>query len=400
MKDLFFNPESLPYTSENYEIQNFPNEAKAKEECRSQREERINKTSIPVLKKEFVEKARGSVKIVWVEKSKIPPSGDEAKKTEEGLKSVYFTAIDSFLGRHIRELKSEFKKMQAISRKLELKAGSTSHLAVDGKELLPEEQVKGKYTIEVEEAADDFEKKIRDSKTSLEERIQYGSHFLNGLENLHFADYAHGDIKPENCLIFNKKNKDIFCNLKLSDFGKTKEIKEGKATSYTGNLRYAPPEFQQSKEGDVYGAALVLIRNFEEEYLKEPSSDTLVLIEGKDRDVTASRGLRGIEKYIVEHKAFPACNPGFSLKSLMRRLIMRWQSQKAKPNQVNAIHHYIDALQAKLQNNAQGLMPKQIRDFCDLLKQMTAADPHVRITARDAATQYRQIFKIFKDKTL
>lgn len=373
---------------EAYELQNIFN----REELFTEIPEKTNEKGVQTLLGKFIEIARGSIKIVWVKRSKIVPSGKDGLSQEVQSKSVYYTAINSFFGGALRELRSEFEKMKAIVSKLGGLSNCT-HLAVEAKEVDSEEQIKGEYTIEVEEASTNFEKKMRDPRTPWVERVQFGSNFLKGLSNLHLADYAHGDMKPENCLIYEKERGNL---LKLSDFGKTKELKDGETAIYSGNMRYAPPEGVQSKKGDVYSAALILIRNFEEEFLKynlNPSS-SLVKIEDKDIDIVASPDLRGVEKYVVENKNFLACNEGFDFDTFKRRIIMGIPSATDMENQTTAIHHYIDALQEKLKDDQDKRLPMdKIEALCDLLKNMTIADPLKRISAAKAAEHYEQIFR-------
>lgn len=348
--------------------------------------DRAHEKGVEVILNKYIEVNRGAVKIVWVKRSKIGSSVGEGS-TRSKKESAFYTAIDSFLGRKSRELKSEFEKMQMVAKKLELKSGSTENLAVHGKERKGKKKIGGSYTIKVERASTDFENKLLDPDTSLKERIHFGSHLLNGLANLHLLDLSHGDMKPENCLIFENDGEYI---LKISDFGKTEWVGEG-SKSYRGNLRYAPPEGVQSKKGDVYGAALMLIRNFEEEYLQANSMSSLIQVAEKECDMAALPTKRGIEKYVIESKDFLAFNEGFSLSILKRRITVGMRSQTEGENQTKAIHNYIDALHERLSKDDR-LSHEQVEAFCYLLKDMTDADPKQRISAKVAAERYDQIF--------
>lgn len=346
--------------------------------------EKTNDKGLKTLLDSYAEMARGAVKIVWVKRSQIPPSNLEVTSKEK----VYYTAISSFLGRKEKELKSEFAKMKLIESRLLSQFASSTHLAVDGKEVKASKQIQGNYTIKTEKAKADFEKKMRNPDTSLQERIQLGHHFLKGLTNLHLVDFTHGDMKPENCLIYEKEGTQF---LKISDFGKASEVKDHEAVSYSGNTRFAPPEGKQSKQGDVYSAALILIRNFEEEYLKNSQNLSLVNIDKEHFDIPAAPEFRGIEKYVVEHKAFQACNEGLNLDILKRRLLMSNLSSQEKTMQSQAIHHYIDALHTQLKEDER-LSSHQVDTLCHLLKHMTEADPKNRISAAEATEIYQNIF--------
>ena len=358
--------------------------------------------------------ARGAVKIVWIKEGDIKPNAD-GKATQNSNNRVCYTAISSFLGRKIEELKEEFRKMKAILEKLGSKKQSSDYLFLEGKELNGENRINGEYTLEVDKASCNFKEKLCSPETKLQDRVILGNHLLKGLASLDNADFAHGDLKPENYLIFQKDGKNI---LKLSDFGKAKELPGNKTAAYTGNTRFAPPEGVLSKKGDVYGAALILIRNFEEEYLKptettqtssiyENESDSgslmgvnendvdqqetsLMDVHEDDFDMAASPELRGIEKYVVEHKAFLASNEGISLSKIIRRIRMSWRSESEKEGQTKALHSYIDALRQKLQNDSR--FNNKAEELCNLLKKMTKANPDERISAVEAAELYEAIF--------
>jgi hypothetical protein len=238
---------------------------------------KANEVGLKEIWKNFKEIARGAIKIVWVDRSKISASGENLSKT------VFYTPVDSFFGGNERELKEEVKKMQAIQAKLD--ETSIEHLAVNVREVDKAERIKGKYTLEVDIASTDFEKKMRTSDISMDERIKLGGHLLQGLQALHKADYVHGDMKPENCLIYKNETGEV---LKMSDFGKAKELGNNHAP-YSGNTRFAPPEGQVSKKSDVYGAAMVLIRNLEEPLLGKEK--TLISIKPEDMDMPASEAV-------------------------------------------------------------------------------------------------------------
>ncbi len=337
---------------------------------------------------QFVEIGRGAIKIVWVKRSKIKPSEEAGKKPSIHSQSVYYTAMSSLFKGATRELQSEFEKMSTIAHKLkEVEEGSTAHLAVEGKEMKDTKRINADYTLKVERASTDFEKKLL-KEMSFRERIRFGSHFLNGLSNLHRVNYTHGDLKPENLLIYEKEQQS---SLKLADFGKAKELNGDDTTIYSGNLRYAPPEGMQSKKGDVFGAALILIRDFEEGFLTT-DNPSLIDIKSEDMDMQASPNLRGVEKFVVENKAFLACNEGFNFNVISRRLRMPLLSQSNQKKQVDEIHQYIDTLQGHLvqQNH---LQPSQIEAFCNLLKNMTDVDPNTRLSTEEAEKQYNEIFQ-------
>jgi serine/threonine protein kinase len=78
---------------------------------------------------------------------------------------------------------------------------------------------------------------------------------------LHVEEIAHGDIKLENFLVFSDGKRGY--TVKLSDWGKTKMLVEGKSTLMSGNASHSPPEQLTSCQGDVYGLGLVGIELLE-----------------------------------------------------------------------------------------------------------------------------------------
>jgi hypothetical protein len=338
----------------------------------------MNNIGLKSLCRKFNELARGAVKIVWV-KQKDSLKASETRSKPDG---VYYTAISSFFGRKERELKDEFKKMKKIESDIKSQSGSSEHLAVKGQELARKKWIGGKYTIKVEKAVTDFEKKLRNRETSIKERIILGSHLLDGLSNLHLAGYAHGDMKPENCLIYTGEDQSSI--LKISDFGKTEKVLN-ESKFYSGNPRFVSPEGKLSTKGDVYSAALILIRNFEEKYPLP-----LITVDPKDFDMPIEDKYQGIERYVVEHKAFLACNEEINPKNLKRRITLGALSESKKLKQRNLIHEYID----KLHEHLKGDLPERAHQLCDLLKQMTEADPNKRCSSAEASKAYQDIFEI------
>lgn len=341
-------------------------------------------TGTSTISPEFIEINRGAAKIVWVKRSSIPST----MGTREEDNKVYYTAVDSVTRAKEQELKQEFGKMQSIKQRLSSQPKSLMHLFVEAEEQPETNRIHQNFTLKVDRASCNFEKKLCHSQTSLAERIILGSHLLNGLANLHTADFVHGDIKPENCLIFEQEGQNI---LKLSDFGKAEEMPDKKTGLYSGNTRFAPLEGKLSKKGDVYGAALILIRNFEEACLINEKKTSLLEVNKNDFDIAASDELRGIEKYVVEHKAFLACNEKWNLDEFRRRIQMNIRSEDDKQEQTTALYNYIDVLQEKLEGYHY-LSSTQAQALCSLLKQMTHPDSNQRLSAAEAEKLYQTIF--------
>lgn len=381
---------------------------------------------------EFDKLDEGAVKVVWILKN-LPSSHQDSLSTNV-KENVYYTPLYFFKE---SELRAEFQKVQKIALVILSKNLSGEHLVLDIEEVPADERIEGKYTLKVERASKNFEKKIQDPSTTLPDRVKFAEHFLDGMTNLHLAGYIYGDVKPENCLIFNGV-------LRISDFGKTEEVpKDGKAATYKGNKRFAPPEGVLSQKGDVYSAGMVLIRTFEEAFLsnvnstsetpikkeapteekktketpteeKKTESKSLVPIGEKDVafDMTADKKLRGVERYVVEHKAFLASNPGISPKGAGRRLYSIGKNLLKEMNIINknnesnknpeenpeyAMYRYIAALSAKLMESG-FLTFKQADDFSTLLQDMTRVNPEERIGMEEALERYQNIFHSKQDK--
>lgn len=319
----------------------------------------------------YKEIARGAEKVVYVPKNPLNREGvkEQAK--------VYYAPVKTMLGSREKALRKEKAKMDKI---LENLGGSSQNLALVATEVEKEQRVEGRYTLEVEKATNDFEKELR-KDISLDQRVKYAEGYLKGMDELHKAHYAYGDAKPENCLVYGEDK------LKVSDFGKATEVGDGEA-NYMGNTRFAPPEGKLSQKGDVYGAALILIRNFEEPFLSE-NTTSLLQPESSDQDVPPSNDVRGVERYVVAHKAFPGSeSKGFKgkVRSIHRRVKMMGRlSSQQKIAHEKAIHNYID----KLQENMQG---DQAKPLGDLLRNMTRSDPAQRPSISEALARYQEIF--------
>lgn len=344
------------------------------------------KTRISSLKKlGFKKIGKGKQKIV-IKKEALRHATSEAKK-------VYYVPVANFFSQTEKALKKEAQKMAEIGKNLP----SDSRLAL-ARESTEEEKIEGYYTLVTEEAKGDFKKAIQDKNVNIDARIEYGRDLLQGFKELHETGYAYGDIKPENCLIFED-------GLKIADFGKAQKIQEGKVLPHRGNLRFCPPEGTMSKKGDVYGAALTLIRNFEELLLDDKKTSLIeVAPENIDKKATtkdqegkrqAPKKMRGIEKFVIEHRDFL----GIKTKSFRAALYIRLPRQakvdrlspERKKSQEIWIELYINELSHQLveQNH---LSANQANKLSNLLKEMTQADPTHRPSMEEALSFYKSLF--------
>jgi serine/threonine protein kinase len=131
----------------------------------------------------------------------------------------------------------------------------------------------------------------------------------NGISALHACDVVHGDVKPENVLIFPKTGFDGEFVAKLTDFGHSVFKFEGRDDLPAFTLQYSAPEatrrhlsFEDMAQTDVYSYGLVALSlflgrnacsNFGNQLAAHKSNDTLYaeavkLIEREDREQSDS----------------------------------------------------------------------------------------------------------------
>jgi len=155
---------------------------------------------------------------------------------------------------------------------------------------------------------------------------------------------------------------------------KQKKIKSGEEKIYSGNLRFAPPEGTLSQAGDVFGAALVLIRTLEDPLLENGAS--LVSVKSEDLDTkTAIDKRRGVEQLIVNHKAFSGIDePSLSdkiFRRLPRQALLNKQPQQVQNTQIEVLSNYVDVLTETLA--LKGMDKNKAADLNALLKEMLSS---------------------------
>ena len=351
--------------------------------------------------------AKGADKKVWRPDNQLGAADPNADK-------AFYTPNKAFGFSRLKNLKAEFKKVQNIKVALN---GNIRCLAVDGKRLKGANKIKGQFTLIVKAAVRDLEKQINsitgrgvnDTPVTMSERITLMRDMLTGLKDLHEAGYIHGDLKPENCLIVEEKvpkgkkneagvqNEVIENHLQIADFGRAAAVKDGESVEYKGNSRFAPPEGRASKEGEGYSSGLMMIRAFEEGLDGDYAIDEHPIIEvaDKDKDCKAHECRRGVDKLILEHKAFPTCENKDTfigrIKNARRRNNLDKTSTKDKKAQNDVLNDYIDKLCDRLVTNGK-IAPNQKDDLKQLLKQMVSTNPNERPTTEEALNRYNAIF--------
>ena len=295
-----------------------------------------------------------------------------------GERMVAYAPVVRLGGIYSKEstLKKEYQKILAIKSRVP----DFSHLALDITKLTDHDRIDNKFSLVTEEARCSLEEGLRDLSSSFAKRLNYCVQYLDGLQNLHSANVAHGDIKPENCLLFDDGV------LKIADFGKAQMLCADGHKTYKGNLRFCPPEGVLSTKGDVYASALLMVRVLEETAGILDEQGVLVPVPAKERGSDNGRG-RGIEKYVVEHGRFLAIDSqslrGNITRRLPRQVKLTHQSRAKKARQRALIVQYIEALSGKLVQK-KSLSQSSAEQLVTLLKDMTQVNPNDRITSAQA----------------
>lgn len=313
--------------------------------------------------------------------------------------------IFSFIFSKEKEMREELRQVQTIKANLRNALGEPKdgeeemtigpHLAIDMEELEGENKVQGKFTLRTERAAENrnLEREVSKNPPSLDTALDIAEQILDGLRDLHLAGYVHGDLKLENVLIFlDEKGRLV---VKIADFGKSQVIGADEDLLYTGNDRYAPFEGRLSKRGEVFSAAVMLIRILEADLLRGKPSGMLIRPENEDA-VQPRRQRKGIEKYLVLNKNTPQTE----LSKLRGRCRILFRSAKlwhkrAEPPDLTAasreMNLYIGALVTNLQEKHPDKDPKAIDELGELLKEMTDPVFSPEFSMNDALIQFKEI---------
>lgn len=149
----------------------------------------------------------------------------------------------------------------------------------------------------------------------------------DGLSALHSCGIVHGDVKPDNILVFRRSEFQGAYMAKLTDFGHSVLAYEGLTALPAFTLQYSAPEanedrkltFQDMKQTDVYSYGLVVLsvvigRSYSdgfgdtlESFKKDDSmlNRAMALVETEDRDNTDSdfdlTTLRSIFTYTMQY---------------------------------------------------------------------------------------------------
>lgn len=311
-----------------------------------------------------------------------------AKKADS--ENVYFTPIkglkEKIIGSKRKEIQEELQTAATIKSRLE-EAGirGESNLALDMEVVQNQDRIGGRFTVKTQKAEGDLAKFILLKKIPFPQSAKVGLQIANGMSNLHRAGFCHGDSKPENILVYKSGRKDAAGNeeydVRISDFGKTKEVLPNQRLVNEGNPRIAAPEGGLSQKGDVYNSAIMIIQTLEGELL---SADHPMVMNPSERDTGVnSKGRYGIEKFLVENKNCPQTEVrtiGGKVRVYGREgamaLGMRESPEKLQKAETE-VHLYIDKVVAGLSEKYPG-KTDEINRLGILLKAMTRANPEER----------------------
>ena len=181
------------------------------------------------------------------------------------------------------EIESEFQVAKIIKEKL-----SGAGIEEESNILLDMERVEGtnKYALRMEQAVGDLDSMIKILTPA--QRLTVVRDVMNGINNLHKAGYIHGDLKPDNILLF--KNKDESITARIADLGKTEECDKDQTIRQKGNPRWADPSGRISLKSEEWSAAALCTHILEMQHIKgnqkvllEPKSEKPSFLQPKEK---------------------------------------------------------------------------------------------------------------------
>lgn len=236
----------------------------------------------------------------------------KAKSVLKAMGREGFVFIQPLEERKMAELLEEIQTANIIKHNLSSEGVNLNdtNLAIEFEVLPQEDWVSGVYTVGMPEAKMDLEGMIKKKKCSFSENLEIISQVANGMKNLHQAGFVHGDLKPENVLIYKHNGK---YSARIADFGKSQAITVNQSVRYSGNPRFCAPEGGLSFQSEVFGTALIMIRTLESEFLDE---SRMMLAESGNRVGRVSDQRRGVERFLVLSPNSPQEEVGTLLQKL------------------------------------------------------------------------------------
>lgn len=350
----------------------------------------FSKNSVAVDSPCYNQIAKGSDKKVYV-----------CANSEQNYSHAFYTPNRAFLFSRKKALLSEKNKIDAISVICENKNIDKRHLAINWKQRRKEKEINKQITMKVDFSKSNLERKMNDRTVLLPQRISFMRDAIKGLYSLHQTGHVHKDLKLENLLVFDDAENEGNELVKLSDFGRSLAVAAKENIVYDGNTRFVAPDGGLTQKSEVFSLALILIRGFEG-VLKDPVME----VPKGERDCKAHDSRVGLDKFVLEHKAFICCeNKGTSfgrIKNCFRRNRMNKDSPEKKAercrNQEKILAEYIDKMVENLRDpskiiEGQTLMDSSQADsLSSLLKSMIQEKPDERPSMEDVLNKYNEIF--------
>lgn len=319
------------------------------------------------------------IKIVGIGKDKIVATAQKAQNQSQ----VFVVAVASQKNKREENIRNE----ATLCEELRQHSGEEIRLATS----LKETNVPGLFTMD--KASGDLEKFLGKTKMSPNLALSICQDMATGLSQLHSTDRVHDDMKLDNFLVSND-GKHVY----LSDFGKSTKVDPdtGKAKGpHGGNTRNADSTGSRSKANDVYGLGLSLMQVLEAT-VREEGKKSIVEVPETDRrkdQVFADDSRRGVERFILNHKAFShrLCetkNVGWMGKvtnilcrgrTAIQPAAIRQQKDKAEHD---ALSSYVDTLIKELEK-AKKFDNHEIQTIRTILSGTVLAPANTRISAAD-----------------
>lgn len=331
--------------------------------------------------------AKGKDKQVWKVSKEALAKSESHKEFEN---KVFIAALKASGQKMVSE---EFGLMKSIREQLGATENTETNLALDFEVVRTAD---GKTFYTTEKALGNAETLIRDRSLSPSTRISFCRQAINGMASLHSTNRVHGDVKPDNLLVYDQEV------LRVADFGKSATVEDDKpsSTKYAGNTRFGPPEGQLSKAGDVYGTGLMLMRILEEGCLE---SRATLLQPSELKNPPSHESRRGVEKFILDAPAFERSfetkeqgllfGGGGKGKDFAARVktVGGLIPSEALQNESIVLRQYIRVMCDELVKYK--VIPDYSRDLLELLLiEMTDIDPKKRPTMDQVAVRFDEIF--------
>ena len=307
--------------------------------------------------------------------------------------SAYFTPVKNNRAKQ-KEIEEEVAMAKALESKLKDEERE-HHLALKLEVLEGDERINGMYTVKTDAASGDAEKLIRERSLEFPASLNLCLQFAKATSAFHQVDsntgmgHIHGDIKPENALIYATKAGRV---LRASDFGKTTQIRREQTKVHTGNPRFAPPEGGISMAGEVYSTHMVLVRFLESQFLDSDVGS--MLIDRNQTGKTTGKEMDGYEKYMVNNKFTTQTNSLLGrVSSYASMLIGRSRSKMSTQFEESKayIENLIDRMIVKYPTNT-----KPLEELQKLLLEMASSIHSKRPTAAVVVERLEAILQAIK----